>query len=263
MKRENPYNPLTNEPGTTSTAEISVPPATMARPIPTFTMDPTLAENCRRSKALALIELACSCGILIFGIIAISLAATSYPYFYGLCLLGTEIWVAVLCMIAAGLGVGALQHADYTRMCLLISHFVMCIIGAVALGILIGFSSTCIAELSRHANRDYPKVIACLVFEVFILAAAVINAIANILSTAFICRYWCGRTYIPAGTTVFIPTQVGPMQTVALPAGSQVVFLPPNVTVSHVGIQQPVALPMPVATPTAARETGLREEDIA
>ena len=85
---------------------------------------------------------------------------------------------------------------------------------------------------------------ALIAFEVFILIGALINLIANIVSTAFICQYWCGRKNGAGTTVVYIPSQGaagnGPMQAISLPPGSQVIFLPSNNTGTpgaHVPVQ--------------------------
>jgi len=236
----------------TNTLPRSSPPPSYSPTQHNFFIDQKNAENCRRTKRVATVEMVVSCLLLIFGIITTILATTGY-YWGGSCIMGTSIWAPVLGIIAAGLGLGALKYNDHSRDCLLISHFVMCIISALASGILVIFASICIASTSswlyyynrypddydfRHTPTGVPE--ALMAFEVFILIGALTNMIANIVSSAFMCQYWCGRKS-GAGTVVYIPSQLatgnGQMQAISLPPGAQVIFLPANNQDTHLPVQ--------------------------
>jgi len=231
------------------------PPPSYSPPQHNFSIDQKIAENCRRTKRLAIVEMVISCILLLFGIVSIILATNDWWFWTSSCVMGTSIWAPVLGIIAAGLGLGALKYDDHSRSCLLISHFVMCIISALASGILVIFASFCIATTSDwlylHNNnfgydpRRTPGVMeALMAFEVFILIGALINMIANIVSSAFMCQYWCGRKN-GTGTIIYIPSQLasgnGTMQAISLPPGAQVIFLPANNQDSHVPVQMHLA----------------------
>jgi len=221
-----------------------------------FLVDQKVAENCRRTKRLATVEMMVSCLLLLFGIIS-TILGTIDQWWVTICVvLGASIWAPVFGIIAAGLGLGALRYDDHSRSCLLISHFVMCIFSALASGILVIFSSICISItsnwLSYNKNDHYypsnyyrtPNGVpeALMAFDVIILLGAITNMIANIVSLAFICQYLCGRKN-GAGTVVYIASQVatgnGAMPAISLPPGAQVIFLPSNTNTHFVQTQVP------------------------
>jgi len=252
-KSGEPYSQFQNETPTNTLPRSSPPP--MYSPVqPNFSVDQQMAENCRRKKRLATVEMVISCILLLFGITSTILGNIGYnmaPHF-SQCITGTNIWAPVLGIIAAGLGLGALRYDNYNRGCLLISHFVMCIISALAFGILIIISSFCIVGASYwlrfddyyyyrgRTTNDVPK--ALIAFEASILIGALANMIANIVSSSYMCRYWCGKTNGAGSTVIYIPSQVasgnGAMQAISVPPGAQVIFLPSNNQGAPVAVPQ-------------------------
>jgi len=218
-----------------------------------FSVDQKISENFRRTKRLATVEMVLSCLLLLFGIIATILATVDLFWRTAICaVVGVSIWAPVLGIIAAGLGLGALRYENYSRNCLLVSHFVMCIISALASFILVIFTCFCITGASywiqdkqfynsyydRHTPSGLTETL--LAFEVIILIGALANMIANIVSSTFMCKYWCGMKNGPS-TLVYIPQQVasgyGAKQAISLPPGAQVIFFPSNNQEGHVPVQ--------------------------
>lgn len=107
---------------------------------PTFLTENAIAEICRKSKILAVVEMAISCVLLLFGFAAV-IMSTQTPYWYGdVNTSGSAIWAPILGIVTAGLGLGALNRGDYSRGCLLVAHFVMCIVSALGFGIAVIFA---------------------------------------------------------------------------------------------------------------------------
>jgi len=194
-----------------------------------------------------------SCVALLFGILGIGFgfvtiqyccAAASYIF--------AEIWVPIIGIICAGLGLGALKRGGYNGRCLLTSHFVMCIISAIAFGIMAihaGLVLGSVADtLGRYSwsmvreNETRSRIwVACArvqyVIEILLILVGVANFVTNIVSAAFICRFWCGKGSAAPGqanTIVYVPAQIqggnGPVQMIVLPPGSQISFLPSPTT---------------------------------
>jgi len=237
----------------TNTLSRSSPPPMYSPPQHNYSVDQQVAKNCRRTKRLATVGMVISCLLLLFGIVSIVLGNIGDIWNPSVNpgTMSSSIWAPVLGIITSGLGLGALRYGNYSRSCLLIAHFVMCIISALASGILVIFTCICIADTSNwlgyyksylyydHTPIGLPE--ALMAFQVFILIGALANMIGNIVSSAFICKYWCGRKIGAQSTVVYIPSQVatgnGQMQAISLPPGAQVIFLPPNNQENNVPVQ--------------------------
>lgn len=117
-------------------------------------------------KALVIVE-------LILGIISFAFGAACTGYsasiltYRGVCIDSSGIWVGILCIITAGLGIGALSIPTGHR-CMLVAHFVLLIISSVGCGILIIFSSIWIDQC-RYISQLYPPYQAMLTFNVVLL----------------------------------------------------------------------------------------------
>jgi len=205
------------------------------------------AKNYGHSKKLAIVGMVFSCVALLFGIMGIGFgsvtaqyccAASSYIF--------AEIWVPIIGIICAGLGLGALKRGGYNGRCLLTSHFVMCIINAIAFlvltvhaGIVFGTVADSLQRYSYETSYRSSIWVFCAglqcAIEILLTFIAGANLITNIVSAAFICRYWCGKGSAgQANTIVYVPSQIqggnGPMQMIVLPPGSQISFLPSSTT---------------------------------
>jgi len=259
--------------------------------------DAVVAECYRRSRTLTLAQMTISCATLVLGLVTVCVAgaysASIYDYNYSIHLpttfFGAEIWVGALGVIGAGLGLGAIRYGNYQSTCLLIAHFVMCKINAIGSICLIGSASGYLGMVSnslsyyfyrqQHPDNPYydlpdaattttqayplePVATArtLLVLQAFLLLLAIASLLANIISSAYICRYWCSRqSGEAAGTVLYVPTQVnganGPLQAIVVPRGSQVVFLQ---TPSNIQLQtqtQPQPQPQPLTTLVAGPQT--------
>lgn len=182
-----PYKKFTDDAKSINSVPIPLPEHPSAQP--NFVTDKAVAEICRRNIILAAVELAISCILLFFGIAALILGnATHYWYGSGNNS-GTAIsfWAPVLGIVTAGLGLGALNRGDYSRGCLLIAHFVMCIISALGFGILLIVSAVVISNAGdflrwlRYSDRFGEPTsnvlsICLLVVEAVILVLSLANS---------------------------------------------------------------------------------------
>jgi len=211
-------------------------------------------------KTLVGVEMALSIFLILFeAIIDIMVASSQSSDSPVPCFMGSGIWVGILGVITAGLGFGAFRSM-YGNKCLMVANFVMCIICAVADGIMIIFAGICLGTLphlmrgsyewnsiERHSifketSPDTVSLIRGLIaLEAFILLAAIAHLISSIVSTAFICRNWCQGSQ-PTVAVVYLGNANGTSGTnpttgeidpcrIAVPSGAQqYVILFPNGT---------------------------------
>jgi len=191
-----------------------------------------------KSKKLAIVQMVVSCSILVLGVIAACLG-THFLIFYFITASsgGSHIWASIIGIVSSGLGLGALRYGKYGRPCLLIAHFVMCIMSCIGFTIIIVaaiqlfLSPALFVFWDENDNvLEYSEAIriSAIILQSLILIGAMINFIASIIAPAFICRYWCGKSD-GEPTTIYILSQIGggngPLQAITVPPGSQVIFL--------------------------------------
>lgn len=70
------------------------------------------------------------------------------------CGLGTGAWIGVMGIVNASLGLGALRSPNGSK-CLLVSHFILSVMSAVADGVLIMFTAICLIMLPWYMRSRY------------------------------------------------------------------------------------------------------------
>lgn len=115
--------------------------------LPLHLPKPKMLKLWKTMKCLVCVELALGIIALIFGAACTGISASSFYYGPTVCFEASGIWVGILCIVTAGLGIGALT-VPTGRRCMLISHFVLLIISSVGCGTLTIVSSIWISILS-------------------------------------------------------------------------------------------------------------------
>lgn len=107
-------------------------------------------------RSLARIELALALVMILFESIVDGVMASSMTFrnYVPLCTMGHGIWVGILGVIAAGLGLGAFKTSKGNK-CMMIAHFVLSIICTVADGIMTIFAGSCLPAICRHMEGSY------------------------------------------------------------------------------------------------------------
>jgi hypothetical protein len=241
IKTEEPYSKFNND--TTDGSAAPTPFPTYTPPPGPADMEKRIIQTQRRARHLATVEMIIAAIIIVFGIISTVLSRVYWsPYLFECTASGANIWAPILGIIAAGLGLGTFKRGGFNNnKCLLMGHFVMSIIVAVADGILIIFTSPCLAASRWMIEVAYdpecrimcppPGMVESIIaMQIVILLGAIAHMIACIVSSAFICRYWCCCGRNTGGPTVlYIPNQTtgsdGAMQAINVPAGAQIILV--------------------------------------
>jgi len=235
-----PYNPLnsSSRPGT-PIQSINIQSHEPSERSSTSDLDSKSLEY-RRSEFLAVTKMAASVGILLFGIISLSLTK-GFIYYNEVerCASGTSIWTSILGIATASLGLWILRHGG--KRILSIFHFVMSMMCAVVFVVLVVSSCICASSvydklhISGFANSyQFGAPAALLGFEICVILFGFINVAANFATVVYVCIEWCDKGEASrTATVVYLPrsqsldgSDHGSIQAISVPQGSQVIFLP-------------------------------------
>jgi len=144
-------------------------------------------------QALAVTELVLAALILFLAIVSLTIVAVNNMATYGVNnMVAYGFLTRVFGIIRGRLGVGAFRNSGRCQKCLVVSHFVMCIIAAFIDFLQIMMSAANLAYISNVHYRDTGAVQGLLAFGSIILLATVTHMVCSIVSTAFTCNNWCG-----------------------------------------------------------------------
>lgn len=134
-------------------------------------------------KRLVLVELILAVFCLIFGSACTGTSYANIYYFPSICIDGSGVWVGILCMVTACVGIGALKLPTGQRG-MLIAHFILLLMSTIGCLVLIIISSIWIADLNHfifyHQRVTvWPEyvtsvAIALLAFNIILLITSVI-----------------------------------------------------------------------------------------
>lgn len=112
-------------------------------------------------------------------------------------------------VVGGGLGMGAFRSRGHRQRCLLVGHFVMSIITTV-LGFFT-FLMTIVNVIAINNTIEYFRhspylaaIKAVLAAVCFTMMATLVHVITSILSAAFTCSNWCGRS-VDDSSVAFVP----------------------------------------------------------
>lgn len=142
-------------------------------------------------RYLVIVELLLAIIGLGFGIACVATYLTKDNPYANYCVEGSGIWVGVLCLVTAIVGLLALGIPTGRR-CPLVAHLVLCIVCAIGCGFLLVFSSIWTSSSSnilrnQTSREDKGFYIAILIFNVILIIVAIAHMVLSIVSASLIC----------------------------------------------------------------------------